>query len=298
MKNKSPHVIWLLFKAARPKQWIKNGLILAPLFFSGNIVSLDKVVSALLAALAFCLASSAIYLVNDSIDRPSDRLHPLKCQRPIAAGSLSIAVAGRSASVLAGVAFLIAYWINLETGSLILLYALTSLIYCLILKRIVFLDVITLSLGFVLRAMTGASAISVTVSPWLFACTFCLAIFLALCKRLYEFKNLGENAAVHRDVLATYSLASLTWGIRLTAGLTLLSYAGYTFFPIYTSANLATVWLPLTWPFVLLGLLRYDWMVYHTDKAGTPTEALLTDWKLMTIVAAWILSLLFLFFKG
>ncbi|MDT8390803.1 MAG: UbiA prenyltransferase family protein [Lentisphaeria bacterium] len=251
----------------------------------------DKAAAAAVAFFSFCLASSAIYILNDIADRHQDRLHPLKRRRPIAAGRLSVFIGSVAAVILMALSIGLAGALNVWTVSLTGLFLLSSLSYTVVFKKIILLDVMVLALGFVIRAIAGAAAIHVPVSPWLIACTFFLAVFLTFCKRFYEFSDLGPKASQHRQVLAVYTRRSLALAIWTSAFLTLAAYSAYTVFPVFAPRTFHTSRLPLTIPFVILGLLRYGWMMKKMKKTGTPTEALLTDWRLLGIVAAWLISL-------
>ena len=220
-----------LLVSLRPHQWIKNLVVLAALGFSKHLFDADAASRAGLAFLVFCALAGAVYLVNDLLDLERDRLHPAKRTRPLASGALPVGVARVAAAVLlAGVLAA-----SLRLGPPFLLctaaYAVLGLAYSLVLKHVVILDVLAVSLGFVLRAVAGAVAIGVHFSPWLLVCTILLALFLALAKRRHELVSLEVDAAAHRSSLAEYSPYLLDQMIAVVTASCLTAYAFYTLAP-------------------------------------------------------------------
>jgi len=283
-----------ILRSLRPREWLKNGFVLAPLFFSGNLYARAKYPAVLLTVAAFCLAASAIYLVNDVMDREADRQHPLKCRRPIAAGRLGVQTALLAAALLTAGGWMLAWQVNRATAACVAAYSVLTLAYCLALKRVLLLDAITIAAGFVLRAVAGAVAIQVYISHWLVVCTFSLAMFLALGKRLYELHLLGDNAELHRKVLFDYSEGLLKSAILATGLITLATYALYTVYPLMgTPARHAG--LILTLPLVALGLGRYTHLVFRRRSGGCPSETLLSDRLLLLIIAVWAVTVYLLF---
>jgi 4-hydroxybenzoate polyprenyltransferase len=281
--QKTLALVWSL----RPEQWLKNGFVLAPLIFSGLLGDSEAWARSLLAVAAFCAASSAVYLVNDVIDRESDRRHPVKRLRPLASGELSMAKALGAAAVLAAaamaVAFVLGGWFPPVLGSYIALVVL----YSVVLKRVVFIDVLVLAAGFVLRVVGGAVAIQVPVSRWLLLCAYLLALYLALGKRRSELVLLGDGAGAHREVLGHYSLGLVDQAISVVLGATVLAYTLYTVAPD-TVAKVGSEGLMATVPVVLYGLFRYLYLLHRTETGGSPTKVLLTDWPLLIAVLVWL----------
>ncbi len=276
-----------LIKSIRPREWVKNGFVLAPLFFSGNLWNPAKYLPAAAAFIAFCLASSAVYLFNDVIDRENDRAHPLKQNRPIASGTLPVSVALRSAALLACGACLMGFSTGLKTGSWVAAYGVLMIAYCLFIKKIILLDVLTIATGFVIRAVAGATAISVMISPWLIACTFTLSLFLGYSKRLHELRLLKEEAGNHRSVLGDYSIPFLHVLLAIVAVATMVAYSLYVLFPVpgTPASEARMIW---TIPFVLYGMVRYWYLSASNKCKHTPTVTLLTDWQLLVTVALWL----------
>jgi 4-hydroxybenzoate polyprenyltransferase len=246
------------------------------------------------AFFAFCALSSATYLVNDAIDREQDRRHPVKRTRPIASGVVTVHTALTASAVLAVVALGWSFWIAPRLGLTALTYLVLLTVYSLLLKHIVILDVLTIALGFELRAIAGGVAAGVPVSQWLLVCTILLALFLALSKRRHELVLLADNAAGHRPILGEYSPYLLDQMIGIVTATTLMSYILYTI-DAETAARLGTPWLPLTIPFPLYGIFRYLYLV-HQKGGGSPSDLFLTDRPLLACVAVWAAAVIVLIY--
>ena len=281
-----------LLRLARPNQWTKNLLLMAPLIFSRHLLLLrdDAIVVAGMAA--FCALASFAYALNDIIDRGADRLNPEKRDRPIAAGKVSVGTASRFAIVLASVGVAISFTLGGAFLLIALVYLALQFTYSLWAKRIVILDVIAVSAGFVIRAYAGGAAIDVDVSPWLVFITFSLALFLALARRRHELTILGGGAAAHRGALAHYNVRLIDQMLAIAAGTTLVGYMTYTasyeieakFGSRYHHLAVLTV------PFVAFGILRYLYLVDYQNEGGDPTRLLLEDLPLLLCMILWILT--------
>ncbi|MCP4902820.1 MAG: decaprenyl-phosphate phosphoribosyltransferase [bacterium] len=277
---------WAILRSMRPEQWLKNGFVLAPLVFSGLLLDSSALAKGLLAAVAFSLAASATYLINDVRDRTKDRMHPIKKSRPIAAGELSATTALSCALVLVGGAALAGIELGPAFAFVLVTYLVLTLLYSLLLKRLVFVDVLVVAAGFVIRVLGGAAAISVPASSWLLLCAYLLALYLALGKRRAEMVLLGEGGGSHRTVLSHYSLPLVDQAISVVLGATVLAYALYTVAP-GTVAKVGSEGLMATVPIVLYGLFRYLYLLHRHEMGGSPTRALLTDWPLLVCVVVW-----------
>jgi 4-hydroxybenzoate polyprenyltransferase len=271
----------------RPEQWLKNGFVLAPMVFSGLLDDPHAWGRSLLAVAAFCAASSAVYLVNDILDRESDRRHPSKRNRPIAAGEISVATALVTSVVLAGGAMTAAFSLGKLFAAVLGAYILLVVFYSAVLKRVVFIDVLVLAAGFVLRVVGGAVAIDVPVSRWLLLCAYLLALYLALGKRRSELALLGGDAGTHREVLGHYTLALVDQAISVVLGATVLAYTLYTVAPD-TVAKVGSEGLMVTVPVVLYGLFRYLYLLHRHELGGSPTRVLVTDRPLLITVIVWL----------
>jgi 4-hydroxybenzoate polyprenyltransferase len=274
----------------RPRQWVKNFFVFAGLIFSQSLFT-PLVWPALAAFAIFCALSGAIYLFNDLADVDKDRLHPTKRRRPIASGALSV-----PAAVALGVLTLVgslvaAYALSARFGVVATVYAALLTAYSVWLKHVVILDVLTVAIGFVLRAVAGAAAIGVDISGWLVICTILVALFLALGKRRHEYLTLHGDAAAHRPILAEYSESFLDQMVAVVTASTVTAYALYTMSPD-TVAKFHTRWLPLTLPFVLYGVFRYLYLLYRRELGGNPSDLLLTDRALLINTVLWMVALL------
>ncbi len=275
-----------LVASLRPHQWIKNLVVLAALVFSKHLFDADAAQRAGLAFAIFCALASAVYLVNDMVDLARDRLHPVKRSRPLASGALPVGVARAGAVGLVALALAA----SLALGTQFLLcgaaYAALGLAYSLALKQVVILDVLAVAIGFVLRAMAGAVAITVPFSPWLLVCTILLALFLGLAKRRHELVLLEDNAAAHRGILAEYSPYLLDQMIAVVTASCLTAYAFYTLAP-ETVEKYRTERLALTIPFVIYGIFRYLYLVHSREQGGSPGDVLFADRPLLAAVVLW-----------
>ena len=274
----------------RPHQWTKNLLVFAALALSKHLFERGPLLRSLFAFVLFCGLSGTVYLINDVVDVERDRLHPRKRLRPIASGALSPRAGAVTAAVLGIGCLAAALLLGTDFFTFALLYLLLNLLYSFVLKEIVIVDVLALSLGFVLRAVAGAAAISVQFSDWLLICTILLALFLSLSKRRHELTSLSEGAAGHRRILAEYSPYLLDQMIAVVTSSCLTAYAFYTTAE-ETRQKFQTDRLVWTLPFVLYGIFRYLYLVHQREQGGSPSDVLLTDGPLLLDVALWALAL-------
>src|SRR2546422_662983 len=275
-----------LLNALRPGQWTKNLLVFAGLLFGMQLFVPSAVLRALAAFAIFCGLSGVVYLFNDILDRDSDRRHPLKSKRPIASGALSVHAATVSAIAIGALALAGSVALGWTFALVAAAYLGLQALYSTSLKHVVIIDVLTLSFGFVLRAVAGAVAVNVEFSHWLLVCTILLALFIALNKRRHEITLLADDAATHRPILGEYSEYLLDQMIAVVTASTLISYVFYTISP-ETQEKFGTQWLGLTIPFPLYGIFRYLYLVHRREGGGSPSELLLTDRPLLVCVALW-----------
>jgi 4-hydroxybenzoate polyprenyltransferase len=275
-----------LVVSIRPGQWTKNLIVFAGLLFGRRLFEPTAVAVACAAFVIFCALSGVIYLLNDIADRDADRRHPLKSKRPIASGQLSPGLALAAAVVLAGVAMPLAFWLGPAFGVVATAYVVLLAGYSARLKHVVIIDVLTIAIGFVLRAVGGAVAVGVAISHWLLVCTVLLALFLAMSKRRHELTLLAGGATEHRRILGEYSPYLLDQMIGVVTASTLIAYIFYTISP-ETVQNFGTEYLALTIPFPLYGIFRYLYLVHQKEGGGSPAEMLLTDRPLLLCVALW-----------
>jgi 4-hydroxybenzoate polyprenyltransferase len=275
-----------LFRSLRPRQWTKNFIVFFGLIFSGQLLNPHAAASAGIAFVIFCALSGVVYLINDVRDREADRMHPVKSRRPIASGQLSSETALVAAAAIGSAAVIGAFSLNRAFGAVAVSYLALLTIYSAGLKHVVILDVLTLSVGFVIRAYAGAVAIGVEFSHWLMLLTLLSALFLALSKRRAELVTLAKDARGHRRSLAEYSPYLLDQMIGVVTACTLLAYAFYTI-DDETVLKFGTDRLLWTVPFPLYGIFRYLYLVHQRDGGGDPSETLLTDRPIQICVALW-----------
>ena len=286
----------LLLFSLRPAQWSKNLVVFAGLLFGRRLLDGGAVLAAIGAFTVFCALSGVVYLVNDVADRESDRQHPLKARRPIASGALPVSVAIAAAIVLGAAGLAGAVTIGRPFAAVAAAYLMLQLAYSGPLKHIVIIDVLTIAIGFVLRAVAGAVAVNVEISHWLLVCTILLALFIALAKRRHEIVLLADGATTHRPILGEYSAYLLDQMIGVVTASTLIAYVFYTISP-ETVGKFQTRWLGLTIPFPLYGIFRYLYLVHQRDGGGSPAELLLTDRPLLTCVALWALTVALIIYR-
>ncbi len=282
-------------KLARPGQWLKNWVLLAALIFAGMMRDTQRLGLALAAVLIYCLLSSAIYTLNDLVDRDLDKQHPLKKDRPLASGRVSVTQATGMILLLFAVGLVGAWFINWQFFIVAVIFVALNIAYSYSLKDIVIIDVVVLALSFVIRAYAGAVAISVPASKWLLITTFMLALFLGFGKRRHELVLLDTNAATHRKSLGSYSPYLLDQIIGVTTASVLVVYMLYTFSD-EVSSKLGTENLYLTIPFVVYGIFRYLYLIHKRDEGGSPTRIMFTDKPILATVALWFLAVIFILY--
>jgi 4-hydroxybenzoate polyprenyltransferase len=285
-----------LLISLRPGQWSKNLVIFAGLLFGRKLFEASAVIEAVSAFAVFCVLSGVVYLMNDIIDRGSDRQHPLKAQRPIASGELPVPVGTAAAFVLGAGGLAAAFAIGRAFGLVAVTYLALQMVYSTTLKHIIIIDVLTIAIGFVLRAVAGVVAVNVMISQWLLVCTILLALFIVLAKRRHEIVLLAGGAASHRPILGEYSAYLLDQMIAVVTASTLIAYVFYTISP-ETQEKFGTPWLGLTIPFPLYGIFRYLYLVHQRAGGGSPADLLLTDRPLLACVALWALVVALIIYR-
>ncbi len=277
-----------LFEIARPKQWVKNAFVFAPLIFDKQISDIESLIRTLFAFLMFCIYSSCVYMINDIADYNHDKMHPEKCRRPLPSGRIDKTSVIILCVILFITALLISAWLSLQFLLVGLLYMITNICYSFWWKLVVIVDGMIIALGFVLRTYAGAVVIGVQFSDWLYVCAIFVSLFLAFCKRRHEIILLGEeNAGQHRAILQEYSVQFLDQIITIVLTATVVSYSIYCILP----ATGSTEYYPLmkyTIPFVIYGLLRYLYLVYRKEEGGNPAELLLNDKPLLFNGFLWL----------
>jgi len=280
-----------LFVSLRPEQWVKNLVLPLPFLFGRALSEARGWALAGAGFLVFCAVSSAIYLVNDVMDRERDRAHPVKRRRPLATGELGAGTALAAAGVLLAGGLLAAFLLSRAFGQWCFFYATLMVAYSLWLKRVPFLEALIVAAGLPVRALAGAALAALPASFFLMGCAYLLALFLVVGKRQWELQNAGRvSSAEHRPVLAAYRGEGLDFLFVVTALATVAGYAVYSVIPSTLERHGGRSFAA-TIPFVVLGIAQYVRLVYRRGGGGSPTRALLIDdpW-LLSIVIGWVLT--------
>jgi decaprenyl-phosphate phosphoribosyltransferase len=276
-----------LVKTLRPRQWVKNLFVAAPLFFALRLFDVQAVLRTGIAVALFCLISGCVYVLNDIVDAPVDRKHPQKRHRPIASGRLPVGVARTFLVVAVPACVAAAVLLSPYYAAVLASYFALNIAYSFKLKTIAYLDVLSIAIFFILRVLAGAFAIDVPASEWLLACTFLLAMFLGFGKRAHELAQ-SPDAEQQRAALAGYSMPHLRAILYTLAALVVVVYALYTR-SAHTIALFGTDALLWTVPFPLIGILRFSHLATTRHDAESPTEEMLRDPLFMTNLALYVL---------
>lgn len=286
-------MIAAIIKLMRPRQWTKNLIIFVAVVFSGRVVIPADSLRAVLAFALFCFLASGVYILNDVLDAENDRRHPEKRKRPIASGKISPGSGVFLFALFAAPSLGISFWtLGWKFGLCAATYFVLNLAYSFGVKRVVIVDVVTIALGFVIRAIAGIYAIVSEpgqISEWLLICTFFLALFLGFSKRRGEITDLCESAASHRPILASYSPKLIDEIIAVTTASAVMSYSLYTIWP-GTVVRLGTNNLIYTIPFVVYGIFRYLYLIHKKGKGASPSSILLRDRPLQANIVLYVLA--------
>jgi 4-hydroxybenzoate polyprenyltransferase len=279
-----------LIRTMRPRQWTKNVIIYAGLVFDGQLLMLNSLLRVTAAFVLLCLVASTIYIINDLVDIEADRQHPRKKKRPLPSGQLSPRTAVAAAVLIPLLSMAAAVYLSPQFAVVLILYFVIHVLYSFWLKNIVIIDIMAITAGFVLRVAAGVVVVQVAnFSPWLYACTGLLALFLAIGKRRQELILLAENAQNVRVTYKDYNLALLDEMLRLVMTGTFVAYLLYTVESqtiMVANTNLALI----TVPFVLYGLFRYMYLIYVRNEGSAPDELLLQDRPLLASIVLWGLT--------
>lgn len=282
----------------RPHQWIKNVFVMVPLFFGGSLLDTTDIIASLIAALAFSFIASSIYCLNDIIDVEDDRRHPVKRNRPIASGKVSVKQGYVCMAMMVALSFGLATLIGeqaMGVAAVLGTYFLLNIAYCLWLKRFSIVDVCVIAFGFVLRLLVGGLATCIELSNWIVLMTFLLTLFLSLAKRRDDVVRMNETGHAPRKNTIRYNLEFINQAITITATVTLVCYIMYTVSP-EVEKRIGTRYLYLTTVFVLLGILRYLQLTLVDNKSGDPTKTMLRDRMMQIVVALWLLAFLLIIY--
>ena len=277
-----------LVRTMRPKQWTKNLLFVFPaIVFDGQLFLLEPFMRVFAAFVLFCMISGTVYIINDLVDVSSDREHPTKRNRPIPSGRLPIPVAIAAAMVIPLLSLTLAVLLSPPLAGILAAYLALQLLYSFKLKHMVIIDVLTLMIGFIMRVAAGVVVIQVeNFSPWLYACTGLLALFLAIGKRRQELLTLGDGAVNVRQIFREYNIPLIDDMLRVVTTGTLITYTLYTIEKPTDGTNLAL----LTVPIVMYGLFRYLYLIHVRGEGSAPDEVLLKDRPLQATLVAFGLT--------
>jgi len=301
-------MFYQLLRTARPRQWLKNLSLYAAITFSGELFRWDFFSQVSKAFVVFCLASSAVYIFNDLIDAPKDRLHPIKKNRPIASGRLSSQTAVIAVAILLGVVLVSAWSLSPYFLGMILLYLGLQVAYTFKLREVIILDAMTVGVGFILRVYAGSVVVMVSLSSWIVLTTIGLSLLMAFGKRRSERTILeGQDRPATRGTLEHYPDTLLDAMISMSSAYTIISYSLFAFqnSPIRTTPFFlglipqtlaAPKWMMLTIPLVIYGVARYLYVIYEKKEAESPERVLLSDYPLLGTVTVWLFSLILIIY--
>lgn len=277
---------------ARPRQWIKNLVVFAGLLFTGRVSAPRDLLAVTELFLIFCTISAAGYIINDVLDYRLDQEHPTKRRRPIAAGRIHTIPAIAVAVVLLIIGMAGAVLLGWKVALVTVAYLALTIVYSVVLKHRVILDLLSIAAGFLLRALAGTACLGVELSPWLFVCLSFLSLMLGLGKRRHEIGLLNADAVNHRPVLSQYSRSYIDQMLMMMAASSIITYAIYTINSHTAQQHPALVY---TVPFVLYAIMRYVYLVQHFERGGQPEEIFLTDRPMGLIIMLWSLSVITIF---
>lgn len=296
LKDKKPdfdlqkkNTMQAIAQLVRPRQWVKNSFVFIGLLFTQNL-NQHLILKVIIAAVAFCLVSSAVYVMNDFVDRDYDRNHPIKRKRPLASNRVTLSVAGSIFVLFLLGGLLLGWHVSKIAAGILVLYVAQNLAYTKGLKRIVLIDVFIIALGFMMRILMGTWGVGIPPSEWLLLCGFMVALFMGFGKRCSELNELNADAGLHRPVLERYSPGLLNQLLGITAGGVIFTYSLYTL----DSATVAlhhTTNLIYSVPFVIYGIFRYLYLI-HKGEAGDPSKLVTKDRHLIAVVMLWVLYVL------
>ncbi len=277
----------LILISLRPRQWVKNAFLFSGLIFSRNLLETEPLMKVSAGFILFCFAASSIYLFNDIQDRESDRHHLEKRRRPIALGNLPAKKAYLVSFLLAVISLFFASLLDLTFFSILVTYILLNLTYSIKLKHVVILDIMCIAFGFVLRVLAGTTLARITPSDWLIVCTMAISLFLGFSKRRNELVLVVDHVNQGRKVLEDYSIPFLDQMIAVVTACTVMSYILYTVSG-ETVTRFGTRNLVFTVPFVLFGIFRYLYLIYHKRSVKEPTDLILRDLPSLCNILLWL----------
>lgn len=269
----------------RPNNWIKNFFIFVPLFFAGDVFNLNKLTNTGLSFVLFCMIASSVYILNDIVDREHDRQHQKKKFRPIASGQISVHTALITFLIIICSTFILSFIFIPKIIPLLLIYLILNLAYSYYLKNIAIVDILTISLFYLIRLLIGGAAINITISAWLILCTIFISLFLITGKRIAEF-----NQETGRKVLSGYTSEFLQGFLFMSATLSIISYSLYIVLVLNSNLAIYTIF------FVILGIMRYSYIILTTHKSEYPEQVIISDKIILISGGCWIILMYIIFY--
>lgn len=273
----------------RINEWVKNGFVLLPLVFSGQLFNIHADARLFVTLMLFCFAASAVYIFNDIHDVEQDRLHPKKSKRPIASRSISVSAAWKACVIIVTFVVAIAFTFDSVIGYLLVTYLVVNVFYTYILKHISVVDVFAVTSGFVIRLVAGAESIQVNLSEWIVIMTVVLSLFLALSKRRSDVLTYLKDGTRRRKSVDGYTLEFLNASIAVLASVCIVAYLMYTISG-ETISRLGSQYVYLTFIFVLLGIIRYLQALFEVEESS-PVEIFYNDRVIQLSIVAWLATL-------
>lgn len=289
----------IYLRLMRPIQWVKNVFVVVPLIFSKNLFNVSLFSQSFLALVSFCAAASSIYIVNDIADRKVDMVHPVKRNRPIASGEISVSAGAAMAVLLMTVSVVLLWAGKIPVGAwlAIFAYVIVNLFYSFALKQVVLIDVFVIAVGFILRIVAGGYAIDVKISSWLIMTTLFIAIFLGIAKRRGEFVQMsGSSNETARRVLSDYDLSLIDQILSVSAASVIIAYALYTVSERTVHA-FRTEALIYTTIFVVYGIFRYLYLIHKMGLGENPTGVILSDRPMIINIAIYVIMVVAIIYK-
>jgi decaprenyl-phosphate phosphoribosyltransferase len=283
------NTIYAFWKLIRPHQWIKNLFLFVPIFFAGDVFNTNKILLLFLGFLSFSIGSSAVYILNDFKDIESDKLHPLKKERPLASGQIKKSFATLMMILLGILGLSLAYLIGKSFFFLLLAYLIINVFYSFGLKNVSIVDILIVAIGFVLRTIGGGLIANVYISHWLIIMIFLLSLFLVVAKRREDMLEFVLSGKAIRKAIANYNMDFINLTLTMLSGVIIVAYIMYTVSPDVTN-RLHSENLYMTSIFVIIGILRYMQITLVENKSGSPVRILYTDTFIHITMAGWILS--------
>lgn len=274
----------------RPQQWVKNFFVFLPVFFRGDLIEWYYIVNSLIAFICFCFIASAVYCINDVIDCESDRVHPVKCNRPIASGAINKHIAIVMMVLLSSCSFAISLWLaSAKLAVILAVYFILNVVYCVWLKKVFIIDVFIIAICYVLRIIAGGATCEIWISPWLVCLTFLLALFLAFAKRRDDVVLYEEQGIVIRKNVLNYNLDFLNQTLGIISAITMVCYLIYTLSdPVMERFGSEYVYTTST--FVLAGILRFLQLTIVTKRSRSPTKIFLHDRFIQCCIILWFIN--------